>query len=1150
MKIPYVIDNQNHQLGEILAGLLAKHQGRSLDVATAYFTVGGYSLLKAGLSGLGSFRLLLGAEPATGKDIGLEPGPGAVKGLIRRDLEDLPLDEQTCRDVEDLIAFLRRQEIEVRLYKKGFLHAKAWLFYSDRPGQQWLFDRFRPVAAIVGSSNFTRPGLTSNRELNLSHKVLLDPEEASDPDARASVGWLTEEKASPNINPTSRQLIKSEVGARAIIDLEQWYLSQWEASCDYKQDLIGLLDASKFGKKEYTPYQVYMKALYSYFSDDLSQEAPAATRTAVELSEFQEDAVKKARKILARYHGVLISDSVGLGKTWIGKRLLEESAYHLRQKALIVCPASLREMWQREMTDAAIAGQVISQEELGREDFDWQDYGDADILLVDESHNFRNRNSNRYMNLERILSANNRRGRDGYRKKVVLLTATPINNDIIDLYNQICLITMNDRSYFSTAGIGDLQRYFLQARSGSRQRNLAVSLFNLLEEIVIRRTRPFIKKAYPDATIRGEKIRYPGRELRTVQYNLEQTYSGIYDDIVGGIENLKLVPYNLESYKKKGVKIDEFEQGREQALVGIFKSRYLKRFESSVEAFRISIRRAIQFFETFESYMLDGRLMRSDKFHKAMRFLEIEDPEDDATPGSLAKVMDGSEEACSILREMESIDTKAFNLRHIHEDLRSDLEILGRLWDKIKDIGCQDDAKLAMIKTLLSAPSDQIVGYGPNGDPIHGLRGKKVLLFSYYKDTTRYLYRHLGHPESADAQEFRAAAGSPHIRRMDSDSEPNERKRAVQAFAPKSNARPEIAGTGKEIDVLISTDVLSEGQNLQDCGTLINYDLHWNPTRMVQRAGRIDRIGTPFEKLFIYNMFPDAGLENLLGIVHSLTSKISSIDQAGFLDASVLGETVHPQNFNTLRRIREEDNSVIEEEEQFTELASNEFLLQQLRGLLDAGGQEMLDSLPDGIYSGQAKRNTRGIFFYFLAKPPGGEVQHFWRCLDLVSGEIINNRYEIGNLISCQKDTPRVIDGNLFESVFEYQERVIEDILKSVQRQQALEAVPGKVDPIQQTVSTTLQNYLNYPQINRSNAVRMIYGLSHPLLHVQITRLRSAYNRFHSNQDIQELMNQVEDILGNTQNEIQSHDKTQASPRIKLEREHLRLICFEFFSGS
>lgn len=162
-----------------------------------------------------------------------------------------------------------------------------------------------------------------------------------------------------------------------------------------------------------------MKALYEYFRDDLGGEAPIATRSAVNLAEFQEDAVKKARKILSRHDGVMIADSVGLGKTWIGKKHLEDFAYHMRQKALVVCPASLREMWERELGEASIAASVLSQEELGREEFDPFAWGDADIVLIDESHNFRNSNSNRYGKMESLLGANGGRGREGGRKKVI-----------------------------------------------------------------------------------------------------------------------------------------------------------------------------------------------------------------------------------------------------------------------------------------------------------------------------------------------------------------------------------------------------------------------------------------------------------------------------------------------------------------------------------------------------------------------------------------------------------------------------------------------------------------------------------------------------------------------------------------------------------
>ncbi len=1124
MKIPYVIDNQKHLLADVLNALLNEHKGMSLDAATAYFTIQGFRLLKEGLFDLGNFRMLLGTEPQRGEQIGLRSDQGIFKLLLRKDLEETPFSEEAFRLVEDLIRFLRREVVAIRVVEGKLLHAKGFIFYSDRPGQQMLFDRFRPVVAIVGSSNFTGPGLSTNRELNLAHKVLLDESEVHDPDAERAVAWLSDERPSDKIKPKNKQLMKSEVGARAIIELESWYERQWSEAKDFKEDLISILDASKFGAMEYTPYQVYMKALFEYFKDDLGGDIRPGMRSAIELSEFQEDAVKKARKILARYDGVMIGDSVGLGKTWIGKKLLEDFAYHLRQKALVICPASLRDMWLEELREASISTIILSQEELGQADFDVSSYGDVDVVLIDESHNFRNRSAQRYENLERLIAQNAGKGREGARKKIILITATPINNDLLDLYHQINLLTQGDRSYFSAAGIGDLYRYFLNARRDTRLAT-TVNLFNLLEEIVVRRTRAFIRRAYPEATIGGERIKWPERKLHTVQYNLEATYSGIYEKIVNGIESLRLAPYNLESYKKAGVAVDEFERGREEALVGIFKSRYLKRFESSLEAFRISVRRALEFLKTFETYIMDGRVLSSSDFQKAMRYLEREEEEDDATPTSRAEELDATEEAKAVLEKLPELGASQYDLRRLHDAIQHDIEALTDIWYRIKDIQAEGDKKLGRLKDLLGKE----------------LRGEKVLVFTYFKDTARYLYRAL---TGGSVEEFRQKIGNPHIRRMDSGASPKERTRIIEAFAPKSNHRLDLVGSDDEIDILISTDVLSEGQNLQDCGHLVNYDLHWNPTRMVQRAGRIDRIGARFDTLQIYNMFPDEGLERLLRLLESLMRKISNIDRTGFLDASVLGEVVHPQSFNTLRRIRDEDNSVIEEEEGFIELASNEFLLQHLRQLLETGGIQMLEELPDGIHSGLNKPGAKGVFFYFVAPSHEGGRLHFWRYYDLRDGRIMDNRYLIANYIHCEKETPRVIPDGF--DIFAIQKKVIEHILKSEEEKKAIEAAPKIVDPAQQLVATALQEYLNHPEMDRVELISLISFISRPLPRIYGRKLREFYNDFSGNKDIAGLVEKVKKIKmeSGKDEEVPAQKRPQA-----LRKEDLHLICFDYLSA-
>src|SRR5438067_503484 len=279
MTIPFVIDNQQHRMADALKELLAQSVGKPLDIATAYFAISGYRLVKESLHRVGAFRLLLGAEPHSGADVGLRPNAEALRKRLQGDLEAEPFNEATLKLVEELIAFLRADKVEVRLYDKGFLHAKAYLFHQDQVGPYNRADRLRPFAAIVGSSNFTGPGLVSNRELNLVHRVLLPGEKAIDPEAASRAEYVEPvreretlfDPAGVDLPDAARRLIKSEVGARAITDLAAWFERQWADAADFKGRLVELLDASKFGSRQYTPYQVYIKALYEYFKEELGR---------------------------------------------------------------------------------------------------------------------------------------------------------------------------------------------------------------------------------------------------------------------------------------------------------------------------------------------------------------------------------------------------------------------------------------------------------------------------------------------------------------------------------------------------------------------------------------------------------------------------------------------------------------------------------------------------------------------------------------------------------------------------------------------------------------------------------------------------------------------------------------------------------------
>jgi hypothetical protein len=561
-------------------------------------------------------------------------------------------------------------------------------------------------------------------------------------------------------------------------------------------------------------------------------------------------------------------------------------------------------------------------------------------------------------------------------------------------------------------------------------------------------------------------------------------------------------------------------------LVGIFKSRFLKRLESSIEAFRISIRRALEFTKTFAEYVQDDIVLDAASFRMALRLLEDDDEDtEDAAPRSRATEMDETDQARQLIDTLPRLDADKYDRRRLHHDLQEDIDALTEIWHDIRDISITHDAKLQQLKTLLETD----------------LRGQKVIVFTYYKDTAHYVYQVLMSDEN---KSWRKRTGNPHIRRIDSHVKTTDRARVIESFAPVAHSHPEIVGSDREVDILISTDVLSEGQNLQDCGYLINYDLHWNPTRMVQRAGRIDRLGSSFGTLSIYNMFPERALEELLGLVRSLTAKIDVINRTGFLDASVLGEVVTPRDFNTLKRIAEEDHAVIEEQESFLELASSEALLAELQKVLSTEAQRWLTHLDDGIHSGLERRNTKGLFFYFTAPRERGRA-HFWRYYDLETRKIIDNRYHIMQIITCSPETPRFPPPYPEVDVFELQDKVIESILGDVEQQEVATIVNKPVVEEQTLVSQILQGHLNNPNVDRQELRELRRFLKQPLVGAAVQQLRKALQTYSSTNDVQVLIETIRERYQH-QGEFSSHSSGDKKPVSRIKREDLKLICYEY----
>jgi len=1051
MEIPDIVDNsvEGQKLGHVLNQLLSPTV--SADFATAYFNVEGFALVKDNLTKVKNFKLLLGREPLAG-----EPRPGApalVSEDLRADTEETMDRRETPKLIKELLDFLKREGVQVRLHTKQFLHAKVYII----EGLPLI-----GTLAIHGSSNFTSAGLTRQGELNSVRKE-----------------------------------------ASAVKGIKEWFDRYWTNSEDFKGKLIELL--SDFTVK-YSPFDIYMKALYEYFKDKFQMEVNVDGPSPIFLADFQRDGYLVAKDILEAYNGVLLADSVGLGKTYLGLKLLDDYAYHLRQKALVICPAQLRDvLWSKELQKSRIFAFVHSQEELGRSDFPLDEFFDCDLILVDESHNFRNSTINRYENLSRLLTI-------GKPKKLILVTATPVNNSIFDLYNQVQLITRGRDDFFSSVGIRSLWGYFLQAEADKDH------LYDLLEEITVRRSRHYIRKNYPHAVIDGKPVRFPERKLHTVRYNLEETYAGLYEEIADTIENLNLASYSLDTYRQdirlrqmplsdtlkqsllaQGLSQRQVEDltwrlGRQVAVVHILKTLYLKRLESSMKALRISLERQARFQEKFLQMLGRGRLLDAASYRRIFEWYGTDEVAEEE--GTFEEMVKG----------LPAVDPKEYLLDEVAEAVKADIYSLNSILAKLpKDEDMPKyDFKLQELKKLLAGE----------------LRRKKTVVFSYFKDTARYLYGELNNAE------FQKVLGHNRMSITNSDVKPSDRKDRITRFAPKANEALHIKGTEKEIDLLISTDVLSEGQNLQDADTVINYDLHWNPVRMIQRAGRIDRIGSEWDEVHVYNFYPEDRLESLLNLVHRLYEKLDAIKRSVGLDASTLGETVDPKDFNAIHRIQAEDATVFDELEEATELIVGEFVKQELLDFLKRIGEERLKRIPLGVGSGMKREGQRGLFVYLK----GGD-RHFWTYYDIATGRVTERKLDIMRLIKCDAATARVEPE--FD-VYDIVDRVKDHIINRFRQLQ--------VSPL--TFKAPQNHILNILQTVRSQhkVDDLLAYYSTPLPSTLLRPLRKIWDEYRRGGQVTDFLERLSAFAN--ANPIAPITPPSVVPSEGVQKEDLKLICW------
>ena len=789
---------------------------------------------------------------------------------------------------------------------------------------------------MVGSSNLTLAGFTHNTELNV--RVTGDAEMA---------------------------------------ELGRWFDELWADSDDISKELVTQLEKS-WALAATTPYEVYLKALYELYGGQMGEDLPLDQGRATELANFQLDAVKQALNMIEAYGGCYIGDVVGLGKTYIGAETLRQlRVTHPNDgPPLIICPPGLIPMWRHFNERFALGAEVVSHavisappdaefdEESGRyldEDGTGagvvlQDtYPNRGPVLVDEAHNFRNVNR-RSRGLRHYVESGNH--------KVVLLSATPQNLGPQDIYRQISLF-LDDEDHGLDIEPVNLPDYFRNAqrwfqyrtdeesykaeyvaweaggRKGAAPMNKPLepdvppaSIEEVLGPVFIRRRRKDIRELYGDsAEVNGKPVQFPDPKLDNLTYQLDKVYAkaGSLPEIQALIKSHDGARYRAAHYlTEEAAKSPEYRDlsRASDRIAGLMRVLLLKRLESSIEAFRSTLRNLIQSNRNFVQALAGGYVPIG---QTATRILNGEAFDSD----SLLAVLETEEhrrQERGARRDKLVHPTDDFRVDEWQRDLDADHAILRELLARMENVGPDDDDKLRALREFLDREE---------------VRSGKVLIFSEAETTIEYLYRQLD--PNSDIPEIERLTGSNR----------DQASAIVRRFSPQSN--PASTRIGSETRVLLATDIVSEGQNLQDCARVLNYDLHWNPVRLIQRFGRVDRIGTEHEVINLHNMWPDTAVDAGLELTDRLHNRVQSFHDLIGLDSKLLSEAER-LNSEAMYRIYE-DQEMPEATDGLDSVAASQraiALLQRIREE-EPDRWEWLTTLPDGIRSALVARSHRTV---------------------------------------------------------------------------------------------------------------------------------------------------------------------------------------------
>lgn len=921
--------------------------GTKVSIISAYFTIFAYQELRKELNKIDSLRLLFSMPTFVKdkKDINREfKLSGSYESGLAGDRYEMKLkNELKQSEIAKECAEWIRKKVEVRAYdEEHALPQKMYIMEQNEGEDSYIF----------GSSDFTSSGL----------------------------GVVSSNKSEMNT------YMKDTASTQTMLDL---FNKAWSDNEKVKDVKKALLESLEVVYRENTSEFIYFVTLYNIFKDylsDLTEEEIVKSKTGFKdsvvwnkLYNFQKDGVLGAIDKLEKYNGCILADSVGLGKTFEALAIIKY--YELRNnRVLVLCPKKLRENWlvYRGNRRDNILGEdrlnydVLNHTDLSRytghsgdinlEEVYWENY---DLIVIDESHNFRNNNNSKENKETRYSRLLNQIIKKGVKTRVLMLSATPVNNRMNDLKNQIAFATEGNDKALSADGIKSIEQTLRKAQMAFNKWNdleedksvesllemLEVDYFKLLDMLTIARSRKHIQKYY-DTTSIGK---FPER-LKPINVKADVDTK---NDFIKLAELNKLIkslnlaiyspmkyvlPSKVEQYSKKydtNMGKTVFKQtDREESLVHLMRINILKRMESSIHSFAITVLKILK--------NIEGTLEKINTFEDFVEDFDIE--ELDIEDNRLDGVLIGSKNVKIHLKDIDKIRWES--------ELEADKVILEKILKEANKITVERDKKLVELQEIIKQKVE---------NPLNK-ENKKIIIFTAFADTAKYLYNNISTYILDELGLYSALVTGSDNPKTNLKGVKTEFNNILTNFSPRSKERRDK--DKPEIDILIATDCISEGQNLQDCDYLINYDIHWNPVRIIQRFGRIDRIGSQNEVIQLVNFWPNMELDEYINLESRVSGRMVMLDMSATGEENIIEEktTMNDLEYRKkqLKQLQEQvpDIEDINGNISITDLSFNDFKMDLVNYMKNH--KELLEKAPTGMYA-IAKSNideaVKGVIF-------------------------------------------------------------------------------------------------------------------------------------------------------------------------------------------